>query len=351
MRKIIHVDCDCFYAAVEVRDQPRLRGLPVAVGGRPGGRGVIATCNYEARAFGVRSAMPAARALRLCPDLVILPPDMARYRQVASDIHGIFRRYTERIEPLSLDEAYLDVSDSEAFQGSATRIAEAIRAAVRAEVGITVSAGVAPGKVLAKLASEWRKPDGLFVIRPEAVADFIAALPVSRLHGVGEVTGRRLAALGIHTGADLRRCELTELVRHFGRFGQRLHELARGVDERPVRTRQQRKSISVETTYASDLPDLDSCRQQLASLQERLQERWQRAGQPAPAGQVLKMRFNDFRHTTVESSSAGIDTALWDELCARAWERGRRPVRLLGLGLRLANPPPRDQLGLFPEAG
>ena len=209
-RKIIHVDCDCFYAAVEVRDDPRLRGRPVAVGGDPQRRGVIATCNYPAREFGVRSAMASSQALRLCPELVILPPDFDKYRRVSGQIQDIFRTFTNIIEPLSLDEAFLDVTESPLHANSATRIAEAIRRKVRETVNITVSAGVAPNKFLAKVASDWRKPDGLFVITPEQVAGFVAALPVKRISGVGRVTEDKLTALGIktcgsqclHTGSD-----------------------------------------------------------------------------------------------------------------------------------------------------
>ncbi len=199
LRKIIHVDCDCFYAAIEMRDDPRLAGRPMAVGGSPERRGVIATCNYEARAYGVRSAMSSRHALKLCPDLLIVKPRFEAYREASREIHAIFRDYTELIEPLSLDEAYLDVSDSQWYSGSATRIAEDIRRRVARTLHITVSAGVAPNKFLAKIASDWRKPNGLFVITPGEVEAFVAALPVARLHGVGKVTADKLARLGIET--------------------------------------------------------------------------------------------------------------------------------------------------------
>src|SRR5690606_11530943 len=204
VRKIIHVDCDCFYAAIEMRDDPSLAGKPLAVGGSPDKRGVVATCNYDARAYGVRSAMPMRTAVKLCPDLTIVRPRMDVYKAVSRQIHQIFRDYTEIIEPLSLDEAYLDVSDSSHFNGSATRIAREIRRRVASELHITVSAGVAPNKFIAKIASDWRKPDGMFVVTPEQVDEFVAALPVNKLHGVGKVTAEKMARLGIRTCADLR---------------------------------------------------------------------------------------------------------------------------------------------------
>ena len=221
MRKIIHIDCDCFYAAIEMRDDPRLAGKPLAVGGAADRRGVVATCNYEARAWGVRSAMPMGQALKLCPDLQVVRPRMDAYKAVSREIHAIFRDYTEIIEPLSLDEAYLDVSASSHFDGSATRIAQDIRRRVSQELHITVSAGVAPNKFLAKIASDWRKPNGLFVITPDQVEDFVAALPVNKLHGVGKVTADKLGRLGIDTCLDLRDWSKLALVREFGSFGAR----------------------------------------------------------------------------------------------------------------------------------
>lgn len=335
LRKIIHCDCDCFYAAVEMRDDPRLRGRPLAVGGRAERRGVVATCNYEARAFGVRSAMSSAHALRLCPDLLILPPDMSRYRQAATNIRSIFSEYSALVEPLSLDEAYLDVSGSPACGGSATRIARELRARIAERVGITVSAGVAPNKFLAKIASEWRKPDGLFVIAPAEVAAFVSALPVARLHGVGSVTARRLQQLGIETCADLREIDPLQLVRWFGKFGQRLAELARGIDERPVQPDRERKSVSVECTFAVDLPDLDACLAELATLTAQLAERLQLSGAEHLINKVfLKMKSTDFRQTTVERSALGVDADTVGQLCRQAFARIERPVRLLGVGVR-----------------
>ncbi|WP_269532204.1 DNA polymerase IV [Chitinimonas sp. BJYL2] len=334
-RKIIHIDCDCFYAAVETRDNPSLHGKPVAVGGRPETRGVIATCNYEARRYGVRSAMASGQALRRCPGLILLPPRFEAYRAASRQIHAIYSDFTALIEPLSLDEAYLDVTDSPHHQGSATLMAEAIRARIKAEVGITASAGIAPNKFVAKIASDWNKPDGLFVVRPPEIDAFVAALPVGKLFGVGQVTAAKLNQLGAQTCADLRSWPLTELVRHFGKFGERLHALCRGIDDRPVRNDYPRRSLSVETTYVHDLADLAACAQALSPLIDDLQRRQQRdpdAGQPHKT--FIKLRFNDFTHTTVECLCAKPDTEVWLRLLQQGWERQRKPVRLLGVGFR-----------------
>ncbi len=354
-RKIIHCDCDCFYAAVETRDDPRLAGRPLAVGGRPERRGVVATCNYEARAFGIHSAMAMAQALRRCPELVVLPPDFPRYRSVAERIRTIFLDYTPRVEPLSLDEAYLDVTASAHQGGSATRIATEIRARVRAEVGITVSAGVAPNKFLAKIASEWRKPDGLFVIAPGQVDDFVRDLEVRRLPGVGAATAARLDELGVTRCAQLRALSPARLAEHFGVFGRRLYELCRGLDERPVEPHRRRKSLSVETTFARDLPGLDACLRELDTLHAEFIDRLRRldASYTVQAG-FVKLRFDDFTATTLERRGF-VDAWLdgYRELCAAAWRRRARPVRLLGLGVRLADAVAEPQGDLFggPGAG
>ncbi|GAB3463052.1 DNA polymerase IV [Azotobacter salinestris] len=335
-RKIIHVDCDCFYAAIEMRDDPRLASRPLAVGGAPDRRGVIATCNYEARAYGVHSAMPARQALKRCPDLLIVRPRFDAYKAASREIQRILRDYTELIEPLSLDEAYLDVSASPHCSGSATRIAQDIRRRVWQELRITVSAGVAPNKFLAKIASDWRKPDGLFVIPPDEVEAFVADLPVSRLHGVGRVTAERLARLGIRTCAELRQWSRPALVREFGSFGERLGLLARGIDERPVEVDSRRQSLSVEHTYERDLPDLAACLKQLPLLLEELYGRLARLdGSYRPDKPFVKVRFHDFTQTTLEQAGAGRDLDSYRLLLGAAFARGERPVRLLGVGVRL----------------
>jgi len=258
-RKIIHCDCDCFYASIEMRDNPELANLPIAVGGSPNRRGVVATCNYEARKYGIHSAMASATARKLCPDLIIIRPDMEKYRQASQLIHQVFQRFTELIEPLSLDEAYLDVSECEKYAGSATRIASAIRSEVHESVGITISAGIAPNKFLAKIASDWQKPNGQYVIRPDQVQSFVATLPVKKLHGVGKVTAAKMKRLGLECCEDLRNLGEEELRKHFGSFGDRLHMLSQGIDNREVQTNRVRKSLSVENTYAEDLPSLERC--------------------------------------------------------------------------------------------
>ena len=349
LRKIIHVDCDCFYAAIEMRDDPSLAGKPLAVGGAADRRGVIATCNYEARAYGVRSAMASGHALKLCPDLLIVKPRMDAYKAVSREIQAIFREYTELIEPLSLDEAYLDVSDSPHFAGSATRIAQDIRRRVSQELHITVSAGVAPNKFLAKIASDWKKPNGLFVITPDRVEEFVAALPVSKLHGVGKVTADKLARRGIRTCADLREWQKLSLAKEFGSFGERLWGLARGIDERAVQTDSRRQSVSVETTYDQDLPDLPACLAQLPQLLDELARRMARLDASyRPDKPFVKIKFHDFTQTTLEQAGAGRDLDSYKLLLSAAFTRGNKPVRLLGVGVRLHDLRGRhEQLELF----
>lgn len=331
-----------------MRDNPALRGHPLAVGGRADQRGVIATCNYEARHFGVRSAMSTAQALQRCPELIVLPPAMEKYRAASRQILAIYRDYTDLVEPLSLDEAYLDVTETPHFDGSATLIAQDIRARIARTVGITASAGVAPNKFIAKIASDWNKPDGQFVIRPHQVDAFVAALPIEKLFGVGKVTATKLKKLGVATCADLRSWSLTELQLHFGKFGGNLHGLCRGIDLREVRPTRERKSISVEETYAQDLPDLDACRSQLPAVIGKLEERIRRAN----ASQLIhklfvKIRFADFRRTTVECVASALDHEQFGKLLETGFGRGLRPVRLLGAGIRLNEATNVHQLGLF----
>jgi DNA polymerase-4 len=351
LRKIIHCDCDCFYAAVEMRDDPSLRGRPMAVGGAADRRGVIATCNYEARAFGVRSAMSSAQALKRCPDLLIVRPAMDKYREVSRRIFAIYREYTDLVEPLSLDEAYLDVSACPRHQGSATLIADEIRQRVRQEVGVTVSAGVGPNKFVAKIASDWNKPDGMFVVRPGALDAFVAALPVERIHGVGQVTAAKLKRLGASTCADLREWSPDMLHRHFGAFGGRLYHLCRGVDNRPVTPERERKSISVEETYSEDLPDLHACLAELEPLVAMLEARIARAQAHGAIHKLtVKLKFSDFRQTTVECRGHAPDRAVYARLLAQGHARRGLPVRLLGVGVGTSDPD-TAQLDLFSDAG
>ncbi|SDG99610.1 DNA polymerase IV [Paraburkholderia phenazinium] len=336
LRKIIHCDCDCFYASVEMRDDPSLRGRPLAVGGRPDHRGVIATCNYEARRFGVHSAMSSALALRKCPELLIMPPSMEKYRIASRQIMAIYRDYTAEVEPLSLDEAYLDVTRTDRCKGSATLMANEIRERVRDTVGVTVSAGVAPNKFVAKIASDWNKPDGLYVVRPHEVDAFVAALPVRKIFGVGKVTAAKLEKLGLTTCAQLRDWALVDLHRQFGVFGKRLYELSRGIDERPVRADQERKSVSVETTYVTDLRTLEECAAELRRLAEQLDVRIARADAAAAVRKLfVKIRFADFQRTTVECVGEVTHLPTLLALLEKGFARRNQPVRLLGVGVRL----------------
>ncbi|MEM0952824.1 MAG: DNA polymerase IV [Pseudomonadota bacterium] len=357
MRKIIHIDADAFYASVEMRENPALRDQPIAVGGSSERRGVIATANYAARQFGVRSALPSARAKQLCPELQIIPPRFDLYRRISGQFRDIFADFTDRIEPLSLDEAYLDVSDSVHFGGSATLIAQEIRRRVREELALTVSAGVAPNKFLAKVASDWDKPDGQFTIAPGQVADFVYALPVSRINGVGKVTTEKLAKMGVITCGDLQDVPLTDLVRRFGKYGSRLADLAHGRDDREVKTSRLRKSISVERTYAQDLGDEATLFSALDDLLAELSERFGKIEQQyLPVKRFVKVKFRDFTQTTLEEAyeergGSWLAVADFRRLLTGARQRKPLTVRLLGAGLRLE---PRggdnlDQLNLFQE--
>lgn len=347
VNKFIHCDCDCFYAAIEVRDDPALQGLPVAVGGAEDRRGVIATCNYEARQYGVHSAMASATARRLCRDLIIIPGNMEKYSLASRQIMKIYQDYTDLIEPLSLDEAYLDVTASTACKGSASLIASAIRERVRREIGITLSAGIAPNKFLAKIASEWNKPDGQYLITPAMIPAFIHKLPVGKLHGVGKVTARKMQLLGIDTCGDLQQHSLAQLLDMFGSFGQRLYSLSRGEDRRPIQTDTARKSISVEQTFSEDLLSIDQCLAILPGLFADLQGRISGSRQQVRiAKQYVKLKFNDFVSTTVEQSAPAPDMDGYRQLCVTGFERGNKPVRLIGLGVRMQNDSVYRQLEL-----
>jgi DNA polymerase-4 len=340
-RKIIHVDMDAFYASVEQRDDPALRGKPVVVAWR-GNRSVVCAASYEARKFGVRSAMPAVRAERLCPQAVFVPPDFARYKAVSRQVRGIFARHTDLVEPLSLDEAYLDVTANTSALPSATATAEAIRAAIREETQLTASAGVAPNKFVAKIASDFRKPDGLFVVRPHQVEAFLAPLPVGRLPGVGKVMERKLAELGIAVVADLRGFPVEELERRFGRWGRRLHELSFGIDEHPVVSERPTLQVSAEDTFEQDLL-LDEVEPHIRRLAEKawagyLRERAQHPDRFARTV-VLKLKTSDFRILT-RSVTSGEEPdslpAFADIACglrARVGLPSRTRYRLVGVGL------------------
>ena len=295
-RRIIHIDMDAFYASVEQRDAPGLRGLPVAVGGSRK-RGVVAAASYEARKFGVHSAMPSVTARRKCPELIFVPPRFDVYKVVSQQIHGIFARYTALIQPLSLDEAYLDVTAPLVDRGSATEIAEEIRAAIRAETGLTASAGVSYNKFLAKLASDHRKPDGLFVITPRMGPAFVESLPVGKFHGVGPATAARMNALGLHTGLDLRHQSQAFLLKHFGKAGSYYYGVARGQDDRPVEADRVRKSVGAETTFEGDLMRWEEVAPALEPVFAKV---WAACSRGGYSGRTVtvKIKYADFRQVT-----------------------------------------------------
>jgi DNA polymerase IV len=302
LRRIIHIDMDAFYASVEQRDNPELRGKPVAVGGSRE-RGVVAAASYEARRFGVRSAMPSVTARRQCPELIFVAPRFDVYRAVSQQIHAIFARYTAVIQPLSLDEAYLDVTEPLIDRGSATAIAEEIRTAIRTETGLTASAGVSYNKFLAKLASDHRKPDGLFVITPRMGPGFVEDLPVGKFHGVGPVTAARMNALGIHTGKDLRRQSRAFLAEHFGKSSDYYYGVARGEDDRPVEADRVRKSLGAETTFAQDLMHWEQVGPVIEGLCAKV---WAACNKGGHAGRtvVVKVKYADFQQITRSRSGA-----------------------------------------------
>lgn len=337
MRKIIHVDMDCFYAACEIKRRPELKGKPLGIGGPPNSRSVLCTASYEARKFGVRAAMPSSQAVRLCPQLILIPPNFDLYKKESRAVRAIFERFTDRIEPLSLDEAYLDVTDSPHKDGSATRIASEIRAQIEGELGLTASAGIAPNKFLAKIASDWKKPNGQFVIRPEDIDAFVKTLAVEKIFGVGKVTARRMHELGLRTCGDIQNQPLEKLARWFGSRAVELSELARGIDKREVISNWERRSLTVEETLSEDVATLEAIVSRLPELYRDWETRMLRSGERDKIrGFVVKLKFHDFKTTTHETSSRGWpELADFHRLIARAWERRPEPVRLIGLGVRL----------------
>lgn len=347
MRKIIHVDMDCFFAAVEMRDNPALRDIPLAIGGSAQRRGVISTANYPARKFGVRSAMSTAMALKLCPHLTLLPGRFDAYKEASSHIREIFARYTPLIEPLSLDEAYLDVTDCDRCQGSATLIAREIRQAIADELNLTASAGIAPIKFLAKIASDLNKPDGQFVITPEQVPGFLATLPLGKIPGVGKVTVAKLETLGLRTCADVQNADLAMLLKRFGKFGRVLWERSQGIDEREISNERQRKSVGVERTLAEDIHQWHECEEIIERLYPELERRLalERADLRI-ARQGIKLKFNDFQLTTQEHVWPKLNKEDLIATARKTWQerRGGRGVRLVGLHVTLLDPQLERQL-------
>jgi len=336
-RRILHIDMDAFYASVEQRDNPSLKGQPVAVGGRPEGRGVVAAASYEARTFGVRSAMSMAKAVRLCPGLVIVPPDFSRYKAASDAVFSIFREVTPLVEPLSLDEAYLDVTENAWHEPVATTVAQRIKDRIRADTGLTASAGVAPNKFLAKIASGWKKPDGLTVISPSRVERFLHQLPVEALWGVGPVTAGKLRARGIERLVDVRTTDAEALREAVGSLAGWLRQLAAGIDDRPVTPHRESKSSGAERTYAQDLTDLRAIEQAVTDLASRASS-WLVRRDLLARTVTVKVRYSDF--TTITRRHSAPPTRDESEITARAvqllhrTDAGRRPVRLLGVSVQ-----------------
>ncbi|ACS97370.1 DNA polymerase IV [Aggregatibacter aphrophilus NJ8700] len=351
-RKIIHIDMDCFYASIEIRENPALADKPVAVGGRAEQRGVLTTCNYIARKFGLHSAMSTAQALKLCPNLVLLPVNMPLYRAVSQQIHEIFQRYTSIIEPLSLDEAYLDVTDCDKCAGSATWIAQEIRQAIFNELHLTASAGIAPLKFLAKIASDQNKPNGQFVIEPKEVSDFVANLPLKKIPGVGKVTSEKLLQMGLVCCADVQKTERHLLLNLFGKMGQRIWQYSHGIDEREIQSHRERKSVGVETTLLSNIYQLEEGVEVLATLYPQLVKRVQRACPEIPLAQLrkigVKLKFEDFQVTTLEKSAVEFSSENFQQLLGQIWARRQgRSIRLIGLHVTLPEEKASEQMSLW----
>ncbi|HKP93853.1 MAG TPA: DNA polymerase IV [Chthoniobacterales bacterium] len=343
---IIHLDMDAFYASIEIRDRPSLKGKPVGVGGARDRRGVLTTCNYEARKFGVRSAMPTFMALQRCPNLVILPTRFDVYRKEAAIIREILFRFTPLVEPLSLDEAYLDVSS---HPGAPAPLAQVIRGLIFRKTKLTASAGIGPNKLVAKIASDLKKPNGQVEVKPEEVPAFMRDLPVRKLWGIGEVTERKLEKLGIVSCGDMQKLSRVALQEHFGKFGIELYDLCRGIDDRPVEPDRERKSLSTEETFSADLETVAECEEKIPELFEELMaDLAQKESTRTVTKIFVKLKFSDFTRTTIER--AGLEPSLeqYRQLLHEAFARTGKPVRLIGLGVRFASTEQDEtQLPLF----
>ncbi|ARU64838.1 DNA polymerase IV [Histophilus somni] len=351
-RKIIHIDMDCFYASIEIRDKPELYDRPVAVGGLANQRGVLSTCNYVARQFGLHSAMPTSQALKLCPDLVLLAVNMPLYKQVSQQIQHIFLRYTDLIEPLSLDEAYLDVTDCQKCSGSATWIAEEIRQIITQETGLTASAGIAPLKFLAKIASDQNKPNGQFVIKPEEVATFIRQLPLKKIPGVGKVTTQRLQQMGLETCSDIQQFDYHVLIDRFGKIGHRIWQFSQGIDERPVQSHREPKSIGLERTLMKNILQVEQGIEVINSLYPLLLKRIKKTCPAIPLECFckigVKLKFYDFQITTLEKSAVKCSQENFVKLLTQIWQRHQnRSVRLVGLYVSIPTIIEQKQMSLW----
>jgi DNA polymerase-4 len=360
-RKIIHIDMDAFYASIEQRDHPQYRGKPIAVGGSPEGRGgVVATASYEARKYGVRSAMPSKRAVQLCPDIIFIRPRFDVYKEVSNQIRAIFQRYTDLIEPLSLDEAFLDVTQDKQHIGSAIEIAKQIREAIRNELQLTASAGISVNKFVAKIASDINKPDGLAFIGPSRIQSFMETLPVEKFFGVGKVTAEKMKRLGLHTGNDLKKLTEVQLTKHFGKPGKFFYRIVRGIDDREVQPHRETKSVGAEDTFAEDLTTLVEMNAELGKIAVTVHERLKRYGLKGRTV-TLKIKYHDFKIATRSQSFTDffddeeiiMNTA--KQLLAAADPENKK-IRLLGISMSNfseATPKPKkeenDQLRLSLE--
>jgi DNA polymerase-4 len=349
MQKIIHVDMDCFFAAIEMRDNPTLIDMPIAIGGSVESRGVVCTANYPARRYGIHSAMSTARALRLCPDLKLLPVRMDVYEEVSLQIHNIFSRYTTHIEPVSLDEAYLDVTDCKLCYGSATLIAQEIRASIYNELHLTASAGVASVKFLAKIASEINKPNGQFVITPDQIDLFVRSLPLRKIPGIGPKTAKRLSDLGLHSCADVQKHNISAIIKEFGKLGIEIWQRCHGIDDNPVCVDSIRKSVGVEMTLPKDIHHWVECKKIITQLYPELSKKLKQYSPGLVVSrQGVKFKFDDFHLTTHEHVHPSLDITALLSAAMYVWEsrRNGRGVRLVGLSATLQDPLIERQLSL-----
>lgn len=334
MRKIIHIDMDAFFAAVEMRDNPALRNVPMAVGGSSDRRGVIATSNYEARKYGVKSAMPTAHAKKLCPHLVLVRGRMEKYAEASDQVFEIFHEYTDLVQGLSLDEAYLDVTDCSLFSNSATWIAQDIRKKIYERTGgLTASAGIAPNKLLAKIASDYRKPNGQFTVAPKDVDEFIRSVPIERIHGIGKVTAKHMHEMGIKSCLDLQRYTRSEMIYHFGKFGDSLFDYCRGVDEREVETEWERKSLGTEETFSKDIASFEEMKDHVIRMVQEVRDSLSGYEDRVVKNLHMKIKYHDFKLTSIERQLPfSEDNFLM--LLEDRWSQDPRPVRLLGVGVK-----------------
>jgi DNA polymerase-4 len=333
MRKIIHLDMDAFFAAVEMRDNPSLRNVPMAVGGSKDRRGVLCTSNYEARKYGVRAAMPTAHALKLCPQLVLVKPNFHKYAEASEKVFEIFHEFTDFVEPMSLDEAYLDVSNSTDFKGSATLIAQEIRKQIFARTQLTASAGIAPNKLLAKLASDINKPNGLFTVSPNLVEGFIEKMPIERIWGIGKVTAKKMNEMGIKTCKDMQSYTRSELIHLFGKFGDMLFDFCRGTDEREVETEYERKSLGTEETFSCDIKNFEEMKEHVARMFQEVKEALEDYQDKTVKNLHVKIKYFDFKQTTIERQLPLTEESFL-MLLEERWCQDPRPIRLLGVGVK-----------------